>query len=600
MKTLLRILTTLVLGLAMCAPAAAQYSSESGFAILQQNCMTCHGQATVPRAPSVGALRELSPERIYEVLNTSGIAAHQTLKLSDEDKKSVAESTSARILGTSTSGDAKNMPNRCASNPPMADPSASPGWNGWGNDTGNTRFQPAKAAGLTADQASRLKVKWTFGIPGGRASHSQPTVASGRVFVGSDTGWLYSIDASTGCVYWSFLMKGGTRTAPTVAPIKGQGSAKYAVYIGDLKSYVYAVDAQTGRGLWTSRVDDHYGARITGAATVYDGKVFVPLAKWESNSARVLSYACSSVRGSVTPLDANTGKQIWKHYTIEEPPKPVRINSAGTQLWAPSGGTVWNAPTVDTKLGVIYYGTGEATSHPAGLTTDAVLAVDIKTGKRVWSYQGTANDAYIIGCTGATITENCPENIGPDNDIGASPILMTLSNGKRVLVAAQKMGDVFALDPDNKGTTLWRVKLGPGGIVWGGAAEGDLIYYGLTGGGVIAIKAANGERVWYNELQPPPGKGRSANGAAVSAMPGVVFSGSRTGMFYALSSANGAKLWEFDTARDFETNNRVPAHGGTMGSAGSTIAGGMVFVGSGYNFGNADKTGNVIIAFSAD
>src|SRR5437870_4212577 len=246
MKSLLRILTTLVLGFAFCAPAAAQYSSESGFGILQQNCMTCHGQASVPRAASVGALRELSPERIYEVLNTSGIVAHQTLKLSDEDKKSVAESTSARILGTSTSGDAKNMPNRCTSNPPMTDPSAGPGWNGWGNDTGNTRFQPAKAAGLTADQASRLKVKWTFGIPGGRASHSQPAVVSGRVFVGSDTGWLYSIDASTGCVYWSFLMKGGTRTAPTVAPIKGQGSAKYAVYIGDLKSYVYAVDAQTG------------------------------------------------------------------------------------------------------------------------------------------------------------------------------------------------------------------------------------------------------------------------------------------------------------------------------------------------------------------
>jgi polyvinyl alcohol dehydrogenase (cytochrome) len=370
------------------------------------------------------------------------------------------------------------------------------------------------------------------------------------------------------------------------------------VYIGDLKSYVYAVDAQTGRGLWTSRVDDHYGARITGAATVYDGKVFVPLAKWEANSARFLSYACCTVRGSVTALDANTGKQIWKHYTIEEPPKPVRVNSAGTQLYAPSGGTVWNAPTVDPKLNVIYYGTGEATSHPAGLATDAILAIDIKTGKRLWSYQGTANDAYIIGCTGANVTENCPENVGPDNDIGASPILMTLSTGKRAVIAAQKMGDVFALDPDNNGNVLWRVKVGPGGIVWGGAAEGDRIYYGLTGGGVIAINATNGERIWYSDLQPPAGRGRAANGAAVTAMPGVVFSGARTGIFYALSTTDGTKLWEFDTARDVETNNRVAAHGGTMGSAGSTVANGMVFVGSGYNFGGADRTGNVILAFS--
>src|SRR6476646_1549543 len=110
MRSVSRILMTPVLGFTICAPAAAQYSSEAGFAILQQNCMTCHGQANV-RAPSVGALRELTPERIYEVLNASNISAHQTLKLSDEDKKSVAESTSARILGTSTSGDAKNMPN---------------------------------------------------------------------------------------------------------------------------------------------------------------------------------------------------------------------------------------------------------------------------------------------------------------------------------------------------------------------------------------------------------------------------------------------------------------------------------------------------------
>jgi polyvinyl alcohol dehydrogenase (cytochrome) len=181
MKTFL---ITAAVGLAMCAPAAAQYSSETGFAILQQNCMTCHGQSSVPRAPSVGALREFSPEKIYEVLNTSGIVAHQSLKLSDDDKKSVAESTSARILGTSTSGDANNMPNRCTTNPLMTDPSASPGWNGWGNGAGNTRFQPAKAAGMTADQASRLKVKWTFGIPGGRASHSQPTVVFRTRFCG--------------------------------------------------------------------------------------------------------------------------------------------------------------------------------------------------------------------------------------------------------------------------------------------------------------------------------------------------------------------------------------------------------------------------------
>ena len=584
----------------------AQWASEPGFAIIQQQCMKCHGKTSMSQAPGVAALREVSGEKIYEVLAATSNGAHQGLNLSDDDRRHVAESLSGRLLGSAAIGDAKQMPNRCSANPPIGDETASPSWNGWGNGENNARYQTAKNAGITVDQVPKLKLKWAFGLPGAHAAYGQPTVVGGRVFVGSDAGWVYSLDASTGCVYWSFMTKAGMRNAISVGPVKGHGSTKYGVFFGDLKSNAYGLDAQNGELLWVTKVDENYAARITGAPALSDGRVYVPLAKWESNSARDLNYPCCTVRGSVTSLDANTGKQIWKHYSIEEPPRPTRINSIGTQLWGPSGGSVWNTPTVDSKRGVIYFGTGEATNQPAPNTTDAVLAVDIKTGKLVWSFQGYEHDAYILGCGGTAKTENCPDEVGPDTDIGSSVILKPLENGKRMLVAAMKNGTVFALDPDRKGALLWKNNVASdpalpmSGIVWGGAVDEKTAYYGLSGGGVVAVQLSTVEKTWYNPLKAPPGRGRSGNSAAVTAIPGVIFSGARSGMVYALSAADGHTLWEYDTAKEFTTVNHVPANGGTMGSAGPTVVGGMLFVGSGYSFGGGDKNGNVLLAFGTE
>ncbi len=604
MKTFLYIVIAGLFGLT--GITQAQWASEPGFAIVQQQCMKCHGKASMSQAPGVAALREFSGEKIYEVLTAASNGAHQVLNLSDDDRRHVAESLSGRLLGSAAIGDAKQMLNRCSANPPMGDPAAGPSWNGWGNGENNARYQTAKNAGIAADQVPKLKLKWAFGLPGAHAAYGQPTVAGGRVFVGSDAGWVYSLDASTGCVYWSFMTKAGMRNAITVGPVKGHGSTKYGVFFGDLKNNAYGLDAQNGELLWVTKVDDNYAARITGAPALYDGRVYVPLAKWESNSARDLNYPCCTVRGSVTSLDANTGKQVWKHYSIEEAPKPTRINSIGTQLWGPSGGSVWNTPTVDAKRGVIYFGTGEATNQPAPNTTDSVLAVDIKTGKLVWSYQGYEHDAYILGCSGTVKSENCPEEVGPDTDIGSSVILKPLEKGKRMLVAAMKDGTLFALDPDRRGALLWKnnvasdPSLPMSGIVWGGAVDEKTAYYGLSGGGVVAVQLATGEKVWYNPLKAPPGRGRSGNSAAVTAIPGVIFSGARSGMLYALSATDGHTLWEYDTAKEFTTVNHVPAHGGTMGSAGPTVVGGMLFVGSGYSFGGGDKNGNVLLAFATE
>ena len=590
--------------LAASAPAIQaqiRAGADSGFGTFQEVCMKCHGKANMPKAPAPDAMREFSPEKIYQTLTAAPPNTHATLNLTDEQKRRAAEAIAYRLIGTAESGEAGLMGNHCPSNPPLSDPAASPAWNGWGVDEGNTRFQPAKSAGLSSDQVPRLKLKWAFGFPGGASAYGQPAVVSGRVFVGADTGHIYSLDAATGCVYWSFRTKASVRNAMTIGPVKGHGSSKYAVYFGDLKSNVYGVDAQNGELLWTAHVEENYTARITAAPALHDGRLYVPVSKWEANAARTLDYPCCTVRGSVVALDANTGRQIWKHYTIEEEPKPVRRNSIGTQLWGPAGASVWDTPTVDVKRHAIYFGTGDASTEPAAKTTDAVMALDMETGKILWFYQALANDTYILGCTGPTRTENCPKVVGPDLDIGSSPILKSMEGGRRVLLGATKGGEVFGLDPDRNGALLWKVNVAPNpgsGIVWGGAADDQAAYFGLSGGGVAAVKLATGERIWFNALQAQSGGGnRIGNQAAATAIPGAVFVGSRDGVLHALSTVDGHSLWEFDTAREFDTVNKVAAHGGSIVAPGVTVAGGMMFVGSGY-FVFGDKPGNVLLAFS--
>jgi polyvinyl alcohol dehydrogenase (cytochrome) len=314
-----------------------------------------------------------------------------------------------------------------------------------------------------------------------------------------------------------------------------------------------------------------------------------------------LSYPCCTFRGSVLALDARTGRQLWKTYIIPEPPRPTRKNSRGVQLWAPNGGAVWNTPTVDPKRRAIYVGTGNTYTGTAPGTTDAIVAFHMDTGKLLWAVQDTAGDAWLPRCENdAERTENCPENIGPDDDFGASPMLRVLPNGRRILVAGQKSGTVFAHDPDRQGALVWKTSLVQGvhgAITFGGAADGDLAYFGLRSGGVAAVRLTTGERVWFQPL--PAQAGGRGQTAAVSAIPGVVFSGDWEGVLRALAAADGRVLWEYKTGRRFETVNHVEASGGSMGAPGAVIVEGMLFVGSGYS-GGGGRPGNVLLAFSVE
>jgi polyvinyl alcohol dehydrogenase (cytochrome) len=403
-------------------------------------------------------LMKLTPEAVYAAL-TTGPMVTQAKDLSEDDKRQMAAFLGGRPLGSTEAGDAKAMTNRCATNPPLGNPEASAGWNGWGNGVENTRFQSANSAGLPADQVPHLRLKSAFGFPNGVQSYSQPAVAAGRVFVASDIGYIYSLDAATGCVYWSYQARTGVRTAIVIGPVEGQGSANYAVYFGDGRANVYAVNAETGELLWIVQADDLPSAHITAAPTLYAGRLYVPISGGEEAISIDPRYPCCRFRGSVAALDANTGKQNWKTYVIPEPAKPTRKNSVGTQLYGPAGGAVWGSPTVDAKRHAVYVGTGDAYTAPAAKTTDSILAFDMNTGKFLWTFQDTRNDAWMLGCGPGNMPEPCPKDLGPDWDYAASPILRDLPNGRRVLVVAAKSGNVFGLDPDKKGAPVWKTTL---------------------------------------------------------------------------------------------------------------------------------------------
>jgi polyvinyl alcohol dehydrogenase (cytochrome) len=581
-----------------------------GQGLFFENCTTCHKDASeAQKAPSQQDLMRLTPEAVLTAL-TSGRMAARSTNLTDAQKRLIAIYLGGRPLGSAEAGDARSMTNHCAENPEFGGVAAGSTWNGWGVDLANTRFQPTRAAGLTASDISHLKLKWAFGFPNGVHAYGQPTIAGGRVFVGSDTGFVYSLDARTGCVYWSHLAQTGVRTAINIAPIKGQGAAKYAIYFGDDRANVYAVNAATGELIWKVLVDDHALAHITGAPALYEDRLYVPVSVAEETVSANPHYPCCTFRGSLVALNAETGQQIWKSYTIPEQPKPVRKNSLGTQLWAPAGASIWVAPTIDSKRRSIYVGTGDAYTEPAAKTSDAIIAFDLDSGKMLWSFQDTKDDAWMHGCEPGSLGENCPKQVGPDWDYGASPILRTLPNGRQVLVAASKSGNVVGLDPDKKGAVVWKTSLAEkqpgtrGLIVFGGAADEQTAYFALNlVREFAALDLATGERKWVAQLKMAEFPDRpylAGASAAVTAIPGVLLSGGWDGVLRALSAEDGRVLWQYDTNQEFTTVNGVFAKGGSMGAPGPTVARGMVFVGSGYVGAIGGFPGNVLLAFGPE
>ena len=610
MRKQIALLCSVLTALIATSGAAAAQTASGTIRQFEERCATCHRNAGVARAPGAeqapdfATLQKLAPDTVYAALTNNPIPAHAQPDLTEVLKRGFAEFVGGRKLGSVPAGAATAMPNRCAANAKLSDPTAGPAWNGWGVDTTNARVQSAKAAGLTAAQVPKLTLKWAFGFPGAASMYGQPTVASGRIFIGADTGYVYSLDAKTGCVHWSFQAAAGVRNAISVGPVKGHPPAAFAAYFGDLRGNVYALDAATGMPLWIVSVDQHPLAAVTGAPTLFKGRLYVPLASREEAAGGGPDYPCCTFRGSIVALDGDTGKQIWKTFIIPEEPKPTRKNSRGVQLFAPSGAGLWGSPTIDEARGARYIGTGDGNSTPpVPDTTDAVMALDLETGRVRWSVQHTPNDAWLVGCETSTPSENCPTGIGPDYDFGSASIMRPLPDGRTVIISAQKSGEVFAQDARD-GALVWKAtlveKLARGEIVFGGAADDQAAYFGTRSAGITALDLRTGERKWVAAIapfQPPRQVGQTA---ALTVIPGVVFSGGSDGVLRAFASADGRHIWSYDTLRDFTTVNAVAAKGGAMGAPGPTVAGGMVFAGSGYTGLGNGRGGNVLLAFAPE
>jgi glucose dehydrogenase len=252
----------------------------------------------------------------------------------------------------------------------FVDPLNKPRWNGWGVGPTQHRFQPADMARLAPSDVARLKLKWPFGFPGATRSVAQPTIFGGRVFVGSQNGKVYALDAKNGCAYWQFDAGKPVRSAVVI----GSHGDGWAAYFGDAGANVYAVDALTGKPLWTTKGDDHPAAIITGAPTLVGTTLFVPVSSYEEAKAKDASYRCCTFRGSVVALDAASGKIVWKTYTIAQEAKPNTLSTAGSQRMGPSGAPIWSAPTYDSARQKIYVTTGDNYSDPMTETSDAFLA----------------------------------------------------------------------------------------------------------------------------------------------------------------------------------------------------------------------------------
>jgi polyvinyl alcohol dehydrogenase (cytochrome) len=595
-----------------CIMAAGLLSAQDGSSLYDRTCATCHNGGN-DRAPSRDALRSMSADRVLAAMET-GPMISMAVRLTTADRRAIAEFVSGKPIGQPlvTTPPAKAM---C----PASEASftlAGSTWTGWGGSASNTRFQ--STPGIAADQVSRLKVKWAFAFPGDIQAYSQPTIAGGRVFIGSPGGKVYSLDAKTGCVHWFFEAAAGVRSAVTLARA---GNANVA-FFGDGQANVYGVDASTGKQIWKTKVDAFPVAGITSSPVFHNGQIYLGVKSGEEASGADPNYECCRFRGSVVALDALTGKQDWKTYLVDEP-KPTTKNKAGAQPWAPSGVAVWSTPAIDERKNAVYVTTGNNYTDPTTQLSDAFVALDLKSGKILWSRQLTSKDAYTSACRLPDKT-NCAESNGPDFDFGSSPILVTLQNGKRALVAGQKSGVVYAVDPDNQGEVLWQTRVGKGGtaggVQWGSAADQNNVYVAVSdvgrimltyststdadpkqGGGMFALRLDNGERVWYTAPKPCGEQPRCspAQSAAVTAIPGVAFSGSVDGHLRAYSAVDGKIVWDFDTAKPYQTVNSVAGHGGSLDGPGPAIADGMLFVNSGYPTAGG-MSGNVLLAFSVD
>ena len=563
-------------------------------------CIACHN-GTVKKAPHREMIGLMTPESVLHTI-TKGIMREEAALLTDQEKREVAEYISGVELG----GELTQLPSCQNTDTSLAGSSSI----NWGMQPENTRTISAEVGGISSANVNQLATKWAIAFPDSSRVRSQPTFAGNQIFVGSHSGIVYSLNRDEGCATWSYIARAEVRTGITYEA----SDSSPMIFFGDVIGNVYGLDAETGEEIWRTRADDHPSATITGTPSLHNNLLYVPVSSLEVSLPLNPEYECCTFRGSVTALDTSSGEIRWKSYTIEEEPSITGKNPIGTNIIGPSGAVVWNSPSIDTVNNQLYIGTGENLSSPASLTSDAMIAMDLDTGKINWAFQATADDAWNSACDTST-PENCPVENGPDFDFGGATVIVDTTQHGRLIVAGQKSGFVHALNPKD-GSVIWQKRVGRGGIQggihFGIAAKGETLLIPINDmadgrtypdpdrPGMNALDANTGDILWTT-LHEEKCAGREHCHPGISQVPTVVgdlvIAGSLDGTARAYSIASGEVIWELDTtAQDFSSTLGAPTRGGSMsGGAGPIAHDGLLLLSSGYSLYN-HMPGNLLLA----
>jgi polyvinyl alcohol dehydrogenase (cytochrome) len=602
--------------------------SELALSLYKTHCAACHSNSAT-KAPGLSALRALGYKRLLDAM-TLGNMQVQAAAMDDIQREELAKYLSRE------SKDPRAWESAMACNADMGSAAnAAPSVTNWGYGPHNKRFQSEQLAGLTAKDLPNLELAWAQGFPGTTSMRSQPVITADTLYLGvAGTSSVYAFDLSSGCLRWAYRSPAPVRSALGYANMPDSDQA--ILFFGDARAGVHVISAIDGREVWSGSAKIGSASTVTGTPVLNGDKLFVPISSFEVARASLGTYECCKDHGGVRAFDLRTGEILWTYETAV-PAEPERKNSIGTQTWGPSGAPVWTTPAIDVKRNLLYIGTGENYSWPATGTSDSIIALDLDTGKPAWVFQALTNDVYTEACVGSYLgypdQPGCPENPGPDFDFGASVIIAQTSDGKDILLAGQKSGDVYGLDPDNSGAIVWQVKLSDGtpvgGVHWGMSVENDTVFVPVADPewkltkwayspkpGLTALDVTSGKIKWQHAAERgcaldtstiDPQNGRHEenwpachfaygySGAATS-IDGAVLAGSLNGTLKAFSSSDGKELWRFDSKREFSTLNGVKAHGGSLDNAGPALGNGYLVLQSGYSYFN-QMPGNVLLVF---
>jgi polyvinyl alcohol dehydrogenase (cytochrome) len=603
----------------VCA-APQQDGAKNGELVYQRSCAMCHDHGEALRAPTLATLKGMRYQQVYYALTVGKMQA-QGQALSGTQRSELIDF----LIGRARVSDTWTAQMRCTPERRKVDLTMPATVADFGFDPQNHRHLTAQEAGITTGDFRHMELAWALAFPRATTMRAQAAIVGSTLFLPvADASQLYAIDiAQRPCLKWIYKSDVPLRTGVGYGALPG--SDRKVLVFADVGTRIHMIDAATGAPIWKHAVHLTALSNTTGTPVLRGARVYVPLSASEINVGADPKHLCCTTHGAVIALDAKTGHEIWTAHTMADA-KPIRDRGDGQMMWGPSGAPIWSSPAIDEKRGVLYVGTGEATSAPAAPTTDSVLAIDLKSGAIRWRFQATADDIFLTGCLVRHDGLNCPhEGRLLDHDFGASIVLARRADGHDVVLAGQKSGTLYALDPDAAGKVLWQHSFGAGsaigGIHWGLAFDGARVFAPMNtfpgaGGkdagevaGLHAVAVDSGTVLWSYYPQPDCSgdrKTRVRTCATVTGMTGApaviagaVVEGSADGFLRAFDVNTGELLFQFDTTQSLITANGVPGNGGALDNASIVAANGYLFVNSGYGLIGGQTPGNLFLAFHA-